>query len=228
MAKVTTANVSHLWQHRPGNLEDCRLWGAQESWAEDRSSSRLACLKSRFYPQFQCQQATHAGQGKCIHCQIGLIEMPCGFHVSSGQLVPSGPVPRFSHAQPIITSTWGECWPGRNCICKENIVLYNSVAHSVNTVVLPQVFSCLSLTPRLFQGAPGSQMPEVRKICALGELAVTKGDWMDLGTLPGVSENPRVGLVGLFLQRLVERQCMDAHVNVNVCLYTSVFLCARG
>lgn len=49
-------------------------------------------------------------------------------------------------------------------------------------------------------------MPEVRKICALGELAVAKGDRMDLGTLPGVSENPGASLVGVFLHRLVEGQ----------------------
>jgi len=68
MAEVTAANVRHLWQQHPGNREDCRLRGAQESWAVDRYSSRLACLKSRFYPHFKCQQATHAGQGKRMHC----------------------------------------------------------------------------------------------------------------------------------------------------------------
>lgn len=78
--------------------------------------------------------------------------MPCGFHVSNGQLAPSGPVPGFLRAQPIITSTWGECRPGRNCICKENIVLYNSVAHSVNTAVLPQVVPACLLPPALSVG----------------------------------------------------------------------------
>lgn len=65
-------------------------------------------------------------------------------------------------------------------------------------------------------------------MCALGELAITKGDRMDLGTLPGVLENAGVELVGVFLQRLVERQCMDTHVDMNVCLCTPVFMCARG
>lgn len=88
-------------------------------------------------------------------------------------------------------------------------------------MVLPQGFPARLLPPAL-PGGTISQMPEVRKICALGELAVTKGDRMDLGTLPGVSENPGVGLVGVFLQRLVERQCMDTHVDINVCLYLCV------
>ena len=96
--------------------------------------------------------------------------MSCGFHVSSGQLTPSGPVPELSRAQAIATSTWGECRLERHGICKENIVLYNAVAHAVNIVVLPWgfflPFSCLPL----FQGAPGSQMPEVRKVCTFGGL----------------------------------------------------------
>lgn len=71
-------------------------------------------------------------------------------------------------------------------------------------------------------------MPEVRKICPLGELTVADGDRTDLGTLPGVSENPEVGLVGVFLQRLIERQCLDTRVDINVCLHTSVFMRACG
>lgn len=88
---------------------------------------------------------------------------------------------------------------------------------------------------RLFQGAPGSQMPEVRKICASGELAVSKGDRMDLGTLPGVSENPGVGLVGasctetsygytcgyegLFIYICVYTLCVHVNNYTCVCIY---------
>lgn len=45
-----------------------------------------------------------------------------------------------------------------------------------------------------------------------------EGNRTDLGTSPGVSENPGVGLIGVLLQRLAER--------LSVC--TCVFLCACG
>lgn len=49
---------------------------------------------------------------------------------------------------------------------------------------------------------------------------------MDLGTLPGVSENPGVGLIGVLLQRLAERLSVCASVCAYTC--TSVCLCPRG
>lgn len=49
---------------------------------------------------------------------------------------------------------------------------------------------------------------------------------MNLGTLPGVSENPGVGLIGVLLQRLAERLSVCASVCAYTC--TSVCLCPRG
>lgn len=148
-------------------------------------------------------------------------EMPCGVHVHL-QLTPSGPAPGFSHAHHRkdpgrVQARRKLHLQGKYCFVEFSGPLYKHCG-SASGFFLPVSYL------RLFQGAPGSQMPEVRKICALGELAVSKGDRMDLGTLPGVSENPGVGLVGGFFQRLVQRQCMDTHVDMTVCLYTYVYI----
>lgn len=57
-----------------------------------------------------------------------------------------------------------------------------------------------------------------------GGLAILRCDRMGLGTLSGVSESPGVGLIGVFLQRLAEKQCVDTHVHTSVCECTRVFL----
>lgn len=51
---------------------------------------------------------------------------------------------------------------------------------------------------------------------------VVEGGRMDLGTLPGVSENLGVGLIGVLLQRFAER----LSVCVCACVCTRVFLYA--
>lgn len=62
-------------------------------------------------------------------------------------------------------------------------------------------------------------MPKVRKICTFGGLAAVKSDRMGLGTLPGVSESPGVGLIGVFFQRFAEKLSVWMHTCVSVCLW---------
>lgn len=102
-AEINVARFRHLYRHHPGSGE----LGSGQKFSQ-------TCL-----PEFQAPPiglgpaSRHAGQGMCMHCGTGLMKMSCGFHVSSGQLAPSGPVPELSHAQATTTSTWGRAQAGK-------------------------------------------------------------------------------------------------------------------